>query len=145
MTTAEHLDLIDRLRAQAFVDRPVRLGAHSSGPGYHLVRLDGTGDFWEDDGSGRAEAAGQISAEYAALVQALTIRWGAPDVFPVVSPARRGTEGAELEEPWEELGNSADHVHLWRTGDRWLVVCAARWGEEGPHDLMAAVTVTDPP
>jgi hypothetical protein len=145
MTTAQHLDLIDRLRAQSFVDTPVRLGRHSSGPGHHLVRLEETRDFWEDDGAGREEAAEQISAEYAALTQALTERWGVPLVFTLRSPTVRDIEGEEVPEPWEELGNSTDHVHVWRAGDRWLVACVTQWGEEDSYALMAGVTVADPP
>ncbi|UQX00097.1 hypothetical protein [Streptomyces sp. RerS4] len=145
MTTAEHLDLIDRLRAQVFPDRPVRLGRHASGPGHHLALLGGTADFWEDDGSRRAEAADQIGAEYAALVLALTGRWGPPQIFTLSSPARGGPDEEEIPEPWQEIGNSTDHVHLWWVEDRWLVVCVVRGAEEDPYLLMAGVTVTDPP
>ncbi|MET8754996.1 hypothetical protein ABZW32_33610 [Streptomyces sp. NPDC004667] len=145
MTTAQHLDLIDRLRAQSFVDMPVRLGRHSSGPGYHLVRLEETGDFWEDDGSGRQEAADQISAEYAALTQALTERWGTPLVFTLRSPAALDNAPEAPAQPWEELTHSTDHVHLWRAEDRWLVACVTQWGEEDPYTLMAGITVMDPP
>ncbi|MET9607485.1 hypothetical protein ABZZ17_20850 [Streptomyces sp. NPDC006512] len=145
MTTGQQLDLIDRLRAQAFVDKPVRLGRHSSGPGYHLVRLGGTRDFWDDDGSRRAEAAEQTGAEYGALTQAVTGRWGQPQVFSLDSLTHRGLAEEEIPQPWRELSHTTDHLYLWRAGDRWLVVCVARWAEEDPYLLMAAVTVVDPP
>ncbi|MEU9005740.1 hypothetical protein [Streptomyces sp. NPDC048551] len=141
MTTAQHLDLIDRLRAQAFVDTPVRLGRHGSGPGHHLVRLEETRDFREDGGAGRDEAADQISADYAALTQALTGLWGAPAVFTLHSPA----VPQEIPEPWEELRNSTDHVHLWRAEDRWLVACVTGWGEQDSWALVAVITVVGPP
>ncbi|MFF3016201.1 hypothetical protein [Streptomyces sp. NPDC057939] len=145
MTTGEQLDLIDRLRAQAFVDTPVRLGRHTSGRGYHLVRLGGTGDFWADDGSYRAEAIDQIGAEYGALTQALTDRWGEPQVFSPDSLTVRALGGEEIPQPWRELSHTTDHLHLWRVEDSWLAVCVARWGEDDPYLLMAAVTVVDPP
>ncbi|MEU9416503.1 hypothetical protein [Streptomyces sp. NPDC051000] len=145
MTTAEHLDTIDRLRGQTFPTEPVRFGRHGSGPGHHLVQLVETRDFWEDDGSARVEVADQISAEYGALVQALTGRLGTPQVFTLDGLTQRGIDGEAIPEPWEELGNSADHVHLWRAGDLWLVVYVARGATEDPFRLMAAVTVIDPP
>ncbi|MER5776488.1 hypothetical protein ABT144_19745 [Streptomyces sp. NPDC002039] len=145
MTTAEHLDTIDRLRGQNFPTEPVRFDRHGSGPGRHQVQLVETRDFWEDDGSARIEAADQIGAEYVALVQALTGRWGTPQVFALDRMMERGLDGEAIPEPWDSLANDADHVHLWRAGDRWLVVYAARRATGDPFRLMAAVTVVDPP
>ncbi|OKK17631.1 hypothetical protein AMK16_22865 [Streptomyces sp. CB00455] len=145
MTTAEHLDTIDGLRTREFPAEPVWSGGQSSGPGHHLVPVGRTADFWEDGGSGRPEAADQISAEYGALTQALTDRWGQAQVFSLVSLRDRGFDGEEIPEPWDELSNSTDHVHLWRAGDRWLVAYVAQWDEGDPYLLMAGVTVIDPP
>ncbi|MBT2540861.1 hypothetical protein J7E99_09125 [Streptomyces sp. ISL-44] len=145
MTTAEHLDTIDRLRAREFPAEPVWSGGQSSGPGYHLVPVGRTGDFWEDGGAGRTEAADQINAEYGALTQALTDRWGDPQIFSLRSLRDRGFDGEEIPEPWDELSNSTDHVHLWRAGDHWLVAYVAQWDEGDPYLLMAGVTVIDPP
>ncbi|MFF3090582.1 hypothetical protein ACFVRB_36900 [Streptomyces nojiriensis] len=145
MTTAEHLDTIDRLRVKEFPPEPVRTGGNSSGPGFHLVQLARTRSFWEDDGSGRIEAADQIGAEYGALAQAATDRWGEPQVFSLGSLRDRGLAGEEIPQPWDELGSSTDHVHLWRVGAHWLVVYVAQWAVEDPYQLMAGVTVTDPP
>ncbi|MGZ9929641.1 hypothetical protein ACXNSR_07060 [Streptomyces sp. NC-S4] len=145
MTTAEHLDTIDRLRAKEFPPEPVRTGGNSSGPGFHLVRLARTRSFWEDDGSGRIEAADQIGAEYGALAQAATDRWGAPQVFGLGSLRERGFAGERIPQPWDEVGNSTDHVHLWRVGAHWLVVYVAQWADDDPYQLMAGITVTDPP
>ncbi|MFJ8013589.1 hypothetical protein [Streptomyces sp. NPDC096339] len=144
MTTAEHLDTIDRLRVTEFPPEPVWSGGQSSGPGYHLVQLGRTRDFWEDDGSGRAEAADQIEAEYEALTQALADRWGEQQVFSVTSLLERGFEGEEIPEPWGEVSNTTDHVHLWRAGEKWLVAYVAQWDTEDPYLLMAGVTVIDP-
>ncbi|RKT03454.1 hypothetical protein BX286_1381 [Streptomyces sp. 3211.6] len=145
MTTAEHLDTIDRLRARAFPAGREASGEYGGGPGHHLVGLSRTRDFWEDDGSGREEAADQINAEYGALVQALTDRWGAPQVFALDSLLYRQFDGEEIPEPWQELCGSTDHVHLWRAEDRWLLVCVTQWDKELPFLLTAGVTVVDPP
>ncbi|MFJ3881080.1 hypothetical protein ACIPW5_27000 [Streptomyces sp. NPDC090077] len=144
MTTADHLDTIDRLRARAFPSGPTTSGEQSAGPGHHLARLSRTRDFWDDDGSGWEEAEEQISAEYAALTQAVTDRWGPPQVFALASLLDRSFDGEEIPEPWNELCNTTDHVHLWRIGDRWLVVCVTQWDREFPFFLTAGVTVTDP-
>ncbi|MFF4425028.1 hypothetical protein ACFY04_30375 [Streptomyces sp. NPDC001549] len=145
MTTAEHLDTIDRLRVREFPPEPVRTGGNSSGPGFHLVQLARTRGFWDDDGSGRIEAADQIGAEYGALAQAATDLWGEPQVFSLGTLRDRGFAGEEIPQPWDELGSSTDHVHLWRVGAHWLVVYVAQWAGEDPYQLMAGVTVTDPP
>lgn len=146
MTTAEHLDTIERLRAKEFPSEPVRTVGSSSGPGFHLVRLARTRDFWDDDGSGRIEAADQIGAEYGAFTQAVTDRWGDPQIFSLGTLRVRGTAGEDIPAPWDELSGSADHVHLWRAGDHWLVAYVAQWNDEGdPYLLMAGVTVIDPP
>ncbi|MFF3672465.1 hypothetical protein ACFYYS_00620 [Streptomyces sp. NPDC002120] len=145
MTTAEHLDMIDRLRVRDFPTEPVWSGGQSSGPGYHLVPVGRTADFWEDGGAGRAEATDQINAEYGALTQSLSDRWGDPQVFSLGSVLERGLDGEEIPEPWDELSNSTDHVHLWRAGERWLVAYVAQGAEGDPYLLMAGVTVIDPP
>lgn len=145
MTTAEHLDTIDRLLTTAFPTGPEGGPGHGGGPGHLLVTLSTTRDFRFDDGSGREEAAEQIDAECEALVQALTGRWGEPQVFTVGSLRERGFAGEEMPEPWGEIGNTTDHVNLWRAGERWLVVYVAQWDVEFPYLLTAASTVTDPP
>ncbi|MFJ9341811.1 hypothetical protein ACIRP0_21285 [Streptomyces sp. NPDC101733] len=145
MTTAQHLDLIDRLRAQCFSAGPVRLGRHSGGPGYHLVALGETRDFWDDDGTGHIEAAEEIEAAYEALARVLSCRWGEPQVFTLDSPAIHGPDRTRIPQPWEELSGGAREVSLWRAEDRWLVICVAGRGETDPYVLMAGITVIDPP
>ncbi|MFF5703335.1 hypothetical protein ACFY7H_12640 [Streptomyces sp. NPDC012794] len=145
MTTADHLDTIDRLRTREFPSEQAVRGERSTGPGYHLVQLSRTRDFWDDDGSGWEEAEEQISAEYGALAEALSDRWGQPQVFALASTLDRVFDGEEIPDPWLELCNITDHVHLWRVEDRWLVVCVAQWDKEFPFLLMAGVTVVDPP
>ncbi|MFD3539827.1 hypothetical protein ACFWUQ_10040 [Streptomyces sp. NPDC058662] len=145
MTTADHLDTIDRLRVREFPAEPDRSGGRSSGPGHHLVEVGRTGGCREDDGSAWIAASDQISAEYGALTQALSDRWGEPQVFALESLAVRAAEGEEIPEPWAEVSASTDHVQLWRAGDHWLVAYVTRGDAYDPYLLMAGVTVVDPP
>ncbi|MFJ9932918.1 hypothetical protein ACIRSJ_07325 [Streptomyces virginiae] len=145
MTTAEHLETIDRLLTKEFPREPVRTVDSSSGPGFHLVQLSRTAHFWDDDGSGRIEAADQISAEYGALTQAVTDRWGVPQIFSLGTLRDRVFEGEEIPQPWTDLSAATDHVHLWRAAERWLVACVTQHDHEDPYLLTAAVTVVDPP
>ncbi|WP_412078631.1 hypothetical protein ACLF6K_34800 [Streptomyces xanthophaeus] len=145
MTTAEHLDTIDRLRVTDFPPEPVRSGGRSSGPGYHLVEVSRAADLGEDGGAGRAEAIDQTNAEYGALTQALTGRWGEAQVFSVMSLRARGLEGEEIPAPWDRVSSSTDHVHAWQAEGRWLVAYVAQWDGGEPYALMAGVTVIDPP
>ncbi|GGZ80898.1 hypothetical protein GCM10010371_45610 [Streptomyces subrutilus] len=144
MTTAEHLDTIDRLRAREFPAESIWSGGRSSGPGYHLVQVGRTEDLRED-GSGRDAATDQISAEYGALAQALTDRWGEAQVFGVGSLRIRGFEGEAIPEPWDEVSASTDHVHVWEVEGRWVLLYAAQWDGGDPYMLMAGVTLIDPP
>ncbi|MEV4190167.1 hypothetical protein [Streptomyces toxytricini] len=144
MTTAEHLETIDRLRAQGFPETRVRSGAVTSGPGYHLAELGPSRWYGDEDAADRAAHEDQLAAEYGALVRRLEDRWGASDMFGLIG-LRLKEGGGETAEPWREIGHTADHLHLWRAGDRWIAVYAAHWGADHSPQLMAAVTVIDPP
>lgn len=145
MTTAEHLDTIDRLRGREFPTEHVRSGGQRSGPGYHLVQVGRAEDVWGDGGSGRAAATDQVTAEYGALTRALDARWGEAQVFGVASLRHRGVEGEEIPEPWDEVSSTTDHVHAWQAEGQWLVAYVAQWDGGEPYGLMAGVTVVDPP
>ncbi|MET9881619.1 hypothetical protein ABZZ20_00400 [Streptomyces sp. NPDC006430] len=144
MTTAEHLDTIDRLRARDFPEVWGRSEVGTSGPGYHLAELGGSRWYGDEDAADRVAYEDQVSAEYEALIHRLQERWGRPDVFTLHSLKLRA-EAEEMPQPWREIGGTADHLHLWRAEDRWIAVYEARWGADHSPQLMAAVTVIDPP
>ncbi|WHM39883.1 hypothetical protein [Streptomyces sp. BPTC-684] len=54
MTTARHLEVIDLPRVRDFPAERGRSGATTSGPGYRLVELSTSEDFWEVGGEGGA-------------------------------------------------------------------------------------------
>lgn len=142
---AQHLATIDLLRARPF---PARRGRHAetvSGPGYHLVELATSEEFWEDDGPGRIAAGEQYEAECGALSALLAGRWGEPQLVSLGGALARGAEGERIPEPWHGLSGSVAYVDLWRAGHRWVAVGVSRPGPLLPFQLLAAVTVDAPP
>jgi hypothetical protein len=80
-STAEQLSIIDSLSALPFPDEERRgTGRGWSGPGFHLVILRESQDFWEDRSTEAVEAAErELEANVAALTELLAGRWGAPE------------------------------------------------------------------
>lgn len=142
---AQHLAEIDVLRARAFPARRGRQAHLVSGPGYHLVELATSGGFWEDDGTERLAAGQRYEEDCGALATLLTARWGEPQLLGTAGTLIRGTEGEEIPEPWRELTWRAAYVELWRAEDRWIALAVSRHGPDQPFQLIAAVTVNDPP
>lgn len=142
MTTAEHLDTIDRLLIREFPDVRGRSDVGVSGPGYHLAELGGSRWYGDEDPADRVAYEEQVSAEYDALVHRLEERWGEPHRVGLAGLRLRTQEVAQ---PWREMADTGEHLHLWRPGERWVTVYEARWGADHSPQLMAAVTVVDPP
>ena len=83
MSTAQHLRLIDGMRAREFPAQRTPSGSGVSGPGYHMAYLhvddEQWGDGYGDDGeAGRRELRAQCHAEHDALLTLLSSRWGEP-------------------------------------------------------------------
>ncbi|QPP10121.1 hypothetical protein G4Z16_31025 [Streptomyces bathyalis] len=142
---AQHLATIDLLRARPFPEQRGRRAGVVSGPGYHLAELATSEEFWEDDGSARLVAGEQYEAECGALSVLLTGRWGEPQVFSLSSALMRSTEGEEIAEPWQGLSGGVPYLELWRAEGRWVAVGVSQLGPVLPFQLIAAVTVNDPP
>ncbi|MFE3996047.1 hypothetical protein ACFXPW_30760 [Streptomyces goshikiensis] len=144
MTTAEHLDTIDRLLTRDFPEVQGRSEVGTSGPGYHLAELGASRRQGDEDAADRMAGEEQVSAEFEALSLRMEERWGTADRFSLRS-LRLRAEGEEAPQPWREMGDTSEDLHLWRAGDRWVVLYEARWGADHSPQLMAAVTVIDPP
>ncbi|WP_314173668.1 hypothetical protein [Streptomyces winkii] len=142
---ARHLATIELLRARAFPARHGRQDGVVSGPGYHFAELSTSEEFWEDDGTGRLAAEEQYEAECGALSALLTRRWGEPQRFSLNSALIRSTEGEEIPEPWQGMSAGIPYVELWRAEGRWIAVGVSQQDRELPFQLIAAVTVNDPP
>lgn len=143
---ARHLATIDLLRATEFPARRAREAAVVSGPGYHLAELSTSAGFWEGDGSAERIAAEQrYGAEWEALSLLLSRRWGEPQVVGLCGALVRSAGGEELDEPWRGLSGGAPCLDLWQADGRWIAVGVSQQGPELPLQLVAAVTVNDPP
>jgi hypothetical protein len=142
---AQHLATIDLLRARAF---PAQRGGEPrvvSGPGYHLAELATSEGFLADDGTGRLVAEEQYEAECGALSVLLARRWGEPQLVSLYGALIRSAEGEEIPEPWQQLSAGIPYVELWRAEGRWIAVGVSQQGPGLPFQLIAAVTVNDPP
>ncbi|MFD7628865.1 hypothetical protein ACFV7Q_23010 [Streptomyces sp. NPDC059851] len=144
MTTERHLETMDQLRAREFPAERGRSDVGTSGPGYHLAELGGSRWYGDEDAADRAAHEDQVHAEYEALTQRLEERWGSPDTFSLAGLILRDVH-EQVPQPWREIAETSDHLHLWRVGDRWVALYTARWGADHSPQLMAAVTVVDPP
>ncbi|SCK59200.1 hypothetical protein [Streptomyces sp. WMMB 322] len=142
---AQHLATIDVLRDRPFPEQRGRQAEVVSGPGYHLAELATSEEFWEGDGAGRLTTGEQYEAECGALSRLLTGRWGEPQLVSLRGTLMRGAEGEEMPEPWQGLSAGVPYVELWQTEGRWVAVGVSQLGPALPFQLIAAVTVNDPP
>jgi hypothetical protein len=147
MTSAEQLAAIVRLCSEDFPAEHSRSGVGTGGPGYHVVELATSEEFWEDDGTAREETEEQYEADRDGLAELLTNRWGHPQIFSLASMFERSEGGEDIPEPWGTLSAHVPDVHLW-TADghgRWVALGVSQWDKEVPFQLVAVITEIDPP
>lgn len=147
MDITHWLATIDLLCARDFPAEHGRTDVGTGGPGYHIAELQTSGDFWEDDGTEREETEAQYECDRDGLGERLTERWGAPDVISLESTFERAQDGEDIPEPWASLSSRVPNVQLWRPPEtgRWIALGVSQWDKELPFQLLATVTVTDPP
>ncbi|ARP73916.1 hypothetical protein LK07_03930 [Streptomyces pluripotens] len=146
MDIAKCLALIDLLCTEEFPAHRCRTDTGTGGPGFLIAELQTSGDFFEDDGTERAEAEAQYEADRDALGERLAERWGPADVFSLFSVFQRGMEGEETAQPWGTLASHVPDVHLWRVDPgRWVALGVSQWDGELPFQLLAIVTTAAPP
>ncbi|MFD9860925.1 hypothetical protein [Streptomyces alboflavus] len=151
MSSADHLAAIDLLRARDFPETPGRSEHGYGGPGFHVAELSTYDQLWDDDGTAHEETEARCEAERDALRALLTERWGEPRLFGLTSVLIRvmaqeaDGSGASVTNPWATLSESVPDVHLWRSDGQWIALGVARWGERLAVQLLAVVTVVDPP
>lgn len=151
MSSADHLAAIDLLRARDFPAAPGRSEHGYGGPGFHVAELATHDQLWDDDGTAHEETEAQCEAERDALAVLLTERWGEPQVFGLtgvlirVMAQEADGAGEPIPDPWATLSESVPDLHLWRVDGHWIALGVARWGERLAVQLLAVITVVDPP
>jgi hypothetical protein len=170
-TTTQHLATIDALRERTFPGQRARSSTVVSGPGYHIAELATSQGFWEDDGTARLAAEEEYETECRALSRKLYERWGEPQVMSMWSVRVRSTESdfygdgrddgdrddvehkehgehigtGEEDQPWLELSIGVPWLELWRAEGKWIGLGVSQQDGELPFQLLAVVTVNDPP
>ncbi|WP_330284301.1 hypothetical protein [Streptomyces sp. NBC_00588] len=145
MDIAKWLSVVDQLCVREFPREHVRTDVGTGGPGYLIAELQTSGDFYEDDGSGREETEAQYEADRDGLGALLTERWGAVDRFSLHSVFVRAMDGEDIDEPWRSLSNHVPDVHLWTCeSGRWIGLAISQWDAELPLQLLAIATDVDP-
>ncbi|MFD7732152.1 hypothetical protein ACFV6F_17400 [Kitasatospora phosalacinea] len=140
---AERMAVVERLCALPFPAEAGRCWAPEGwgGPGFHLLVLQESQDFWDGRGpevTGPAEQ--EIEDAEQALAALLTARWGAPesvDLWRHVDAA----DPAPLPEPLEFLGMSSGSALVWRLPGavRWVGLSIGQGDPEFPIQLLLAV------
>jgi hypothetical protein len=146
MDIAKCLAVIDELCAREFPAEHGRIDVGEGGPGYLIAELAMSEDFYEDGGSDRDETEAQFEADRDALGERLSERWGPIQEVSLYSAFERSMDGEEIDEPWKSLSDHVPNVHLWKTETgRWVALGVSQWDRELPFQLLAVVTVMDPP
>ncbi|NUS88792.1 MAG: hypothetical protein HOY75_40350 [Streptomyces sp.] len=138
-STADHLAIIDLLRARDFPDRRGVVGAVASGPGFHVADLRVSEDFWDADLERLIEVEEEFEAELGVLVQVLSLRWGEPEVLDLADHLERDAMGERVPEPLRSLCGYVGRVYGWRTDGRWIGLGIGQGDRELPLQLVAAI------
>ncbi|MCO8303770.1 hypothetical protein AB0B92_09045 [Streptomyces hygroscopicus] len=138
-STADHVTSIDRLRARDFPRQRAVDGRVASGPGFHVADLRVSEDFWDADPARVEEVLEEFEAEQGALVQALTLRWGAPAVLDLTDSLERSAMGEPVPPPLDALCGYVPELHIWHVDGRWVGLGVGQGGRELPFQLLVAI------
>ncbi|MFK4274096.1 hypothetical protein, partial [Streptomyces milbemycinicus] len=137
--TADHVTAIDRQRARDFPRQRAVDGRVASGPGFHVADLRVSEDFWDADPARVEEVLEEFEAELGALVQALTLRWGAPAVLDLTDSLERSAMGEPVPPPLDTLCGYVPELHIWHVDGRWVGLGVGQGDRELPFQLLVAI------
>ncbi|MFH8383890.1 hypothetical protein ACH4E7_23575 [Kitasatospora sp. NPDC018058] len=147
--TPELLARIDDLlaRERPYPQKEVVDGEGYGGPGYRVLELDVSGDFWDDeDGQACERAHDEADARLEALAAVLTARWGEPYDVDLWSYLVAGYgwdhPGRPSPVPLGLLSGKAVTLRVWPlpgAGARWLGLAVGQEDKELPVVLLAAL------
>ncbi|MEU4894209.1 hypothetical protein AB0B12_33630 [Streptomyces sp. NPDC044780] len=142
-STADHVASIDRLRARDFPGQRTVHGRVAGGPGFHVADLRVSEDFWDADLTRVEEVLEEFEAELSALVQVLTLRWGAPEVLDLTDALERSAMGEPVPPPLDTLCGYVPELHIWRVDGRWVGLGVGQGDRELPFQLLVAIGAED--
>ncbi|MFI7284715.1 hypothetical protein ACIBOV_31110 [Micromonospora chersina] len=137
LTLAE--ELVQRAYPQQRIARRVGLGMDVSGPGYHIVSVAVSDDFWEEPTERWEEVWGHFEAKRAQLVAALTATWGLPRPRTFRDDLDRAIRGEPLPPLADSLVEFITDADTWYRGGRSVCVSLGQWDKEFPIQLVLAV------
>ncbi|MFD8163304.1 hypothetical protein [Streptomyces malaysiensis] len=138
-STADHVATIDQLRARDFPAQRTADGWVVSGPGFHVADLRVSEDFWDADLTRVEEVLEEFEAELGALVQVLTLRWGAPEVLDLTDSLERSAMGEPVPPPLDTLCGYVPELSVWRLDGRWVGLGVGQGDRELPFQLLVAI------
>ncbi|MEU6896147.1 hypothetical protein ABZ934_31245 [Streptomyces sp. NPDC046557] len=139
----ELLHVVETLHAMPFPHQKEKAVDRWGGPGYHVVVLAESQDFWEDRSSQMVEEAEEgISADLGGLAVLLTERCGAPEAVDLGPYLGFDNPDPDIQapEPMGFLCNLAGSMQVWRphASDRWIALAIGQADPEWPIQLLAA-------
>ncbi|MFF4603312.1 hypothetical protein ACFY12_11260 [Streptomyces sp. NPDC001339] len=143
MRLDEQLNAIDLLCLRPFPAERGRSALAESGPGFHIAGLRVGDALWDADLTEVAEAEEEFDAGLTALVQALSLRWGAPETVDLAACLERTARGLPVRPPLDTLCGYVPRMHGWRVRGRWIGVGVGQGGRELPFQLLVAVGEED--
>ena len=145
-TADEDLCAAVELLARSFPEREYQDACGYGGPGFHLLVLQASRDFWDaHDEEVVQEAEADLQARLDALEAKLVANWGEPtdvDLWPYL---RASLEGAAVPEPIDSLCQLAGSMRGWLRPEhgRWLALTIGQGDKELPFELILAVGEKD--
>ncbi|MFB6435465.1 hypothetical protein ACFCVY_01590 [Streptomyces sp. NPDC056411] len=139
MTLDEQLTTVDALRRRDFPAQRTHSARTESGPGFHIAALRVSRELWDADPAEVAEAEEELGAALTALVGALSLRWGEPEVLDLSGVLERSARGLPVRPPLDALCGYVPRMYAWRSADRWIAVGVGQGDPVLPLQLLVAV------
>ena len=146
LDTRESQVAIDELIAHPFPETESHRDEVFSGPGFHMLTLRYSQEFWEDWSPEAVESAlAEIESHRSSLATELAPQWGAPhnvDLWPLTQP---GLGNAPGHTPIAYLSPIAGNMLLWRRPElkRWLGLALCQEDKELPIELVAVIGILE--
>ncbi|TYB39970.1 hypothetical protein FXF50_06320 [Micromonospora sp. AP08] len=132
-------ELVRRAYPPQRVTRHVGQGMDVSGPGYHVVSVAVSDDFWEESAERWEEVWAHFETKRARLVAALTATWGLPRPRSFRNDLDRAIRGELLPPLTDVLVEFVADADTWYRDDRSICVGIGQWDKEFPIQLVLAV------